>query len=154
MGLQPNTSYQLQRAVDTLLDGNCTSIAWLTLGKGLVPQSIVSNNWGSGVAELFRSMAAIPVGSTSISTLELLRKIRKRLFLRVVVTNTPLGKFLLLSSVLPTLGSSKNSDAVWSVDFHYLIRYFFETTPGRVAPFIFSSVRCLLSIRFWSPQAS
>ena len=64
VGLQPNTSYQLQRAVDTVLDGNCTGTSWLTLGKGLVPQSIVTNNWGSGVAELFRSVAAIPVGST------------------------------------------------------------------------------------------
>ena len=64
VGLQPNTSYQLQRAVDTVLDGNCTSTSWLTLGKGLVPQSIVTNNWGSGAAELFRSVAAIPVGST------------------------------------------------------------------------------------------
>ena len=64
VGLQPNASYQLQRAVDTVLDGNCTSTSWLTLGKGLVPQSIVTNNWGSGVAELFRSVAAIPVGST------------------------------------------------------------------------------------------
>jgi hypothetical protein len=64
LGLKPNTSYQLQRAVDTVLDGNCTSTAWLTLGKGLAPQSIVTNNWGSGMAELFRSVAAIPIGST------------------------------------------------------------------------------------------
>lgn len=64
VGLQPNMSYQLQRAVDTVLDGNCTSISWLTLGKGLDPQSIVTNNWGSGMAELFRSVATVPVGST------------------------------------------------------------------------------------------
>jgi hypothetical protein len=64
LGLQPNARYQLQRAVDTVLDGNCTSSAWLTLGKGLDPQSIITNNWGSGSAELFRSVAAIPVGST------------------------------------------------------------------------------------------
>ena len=64
LGLKPNTSYQLQRAVDTVLDGNCTSTSWLTLGKGLDPQSIVTNNWGSGVAELFRSLASVPVGST------------------------------------------------------------------------------------------
>ena len=44
VGLQPNTSYQLQRAVDTVLDGNCTGPSWLTLGKGLVAQSIVTNN--------------------------------------------------------------------------------------------------------------
>jgi len=64
LGLQPNTRYQLQRAVDIVLDGNCTSTSWLTLGKGLDPQSIITNNWGSGSAELFRSVATIPVGST------------------------------------------------------------------------------------------
>jgi|SRR5688572_467748 hypothetical protein len=64
LGLEANGRYQLQRAVDTVLDGNCTSVSWLTLGKGLVPESIVTNNWGSGVAELFRSVAAIPIGST------------------------------------------------------------------------------------------
>ncbi|MEO5602153.1 MAG: hypothetical protein ABIR06_14635 [Cyclobacteriaceae bacterium] len=63
-GLEPNTSYVLQRAVDTTLDGNCTSTSWLTLGEGLTPKSIVTNKWGSGYAELFRSVAAIPVGST------------------------------------------------------------------------------------------
>ena len=36
-GLEPNTKYVLQRAVDTNLDGNCTSSSWLTLGKELVP---------------------------------------------------------------------------------------------------------------------
>src|SRR6476661_8806075 len=33
--LEPNHQYLLQRAVDTNLDGNCTSTTWLTLGKGL-----------------------------------------------------------------------------------------------------------------------
>src|SRR5438445_12337003 len=32
--LAPNTSYLLQRAVDTNVDDNCTSTAWLTLGRG------------------------------------------------------------------------------------------------------------------------
>jgi hypothetical protein len=62
--LEPNTSYSLQRAVDTTLDGNCTSTAWLTLGEGLVAKSIVTDSRGSGSAELFRSVAAIPVGTT------------------------------------------------------------------------------------------
>lgn len=62
--LEPNTSYQLQRAVDTTIDGNCTSTGWLTLGEGLVAKSIVTDSKGSGSAELFRSVAAIPVGST------------------------------------------------------------------------------------------
>ena len=63
-GLEPNTNYLLQRAVDTVLDGNCTSTSWLTLGKGLDPQAIITDDKGFGEAELFRSVAAIPVGST------------------------------------------------------------------------------------------
>lgn len=62
--LEPNTSYVLQRAVDTNLDGNCTSTTWLTLGKGLQPQAILTNNAGKGKEELFRSVAAIPSGTT------------------------------------------------------------------------------------------
>jgi hypothetical protein len=62
--LAPNTSYLLQRAVDVTLDGNCTSTAWLTLGKGLVPQSIMTNARGKGSEQLFRIFAAASVGST------------------------------------------------------------------------------------------
>ena len=62
--LTPNTEYQLQRAVDVTLDGECTSTAWLTLGKGTVPQTILTDGSGSGREELFRSVAAFPVGST------------------------------------------------------------------------------------------
>jgi hypothetical protein len=61
--LAPNTSYSLQRAVDTNIDGNCTSTAWLTLGKGAVAQSIVTDDTGRGEADLFRSVAAFPPGS-------------------------------------------------------------------------------------------
>jgi hypothetical protein len=63
-GLQPNTSYLLQRAVDTTLDGVCTSTAWLTLGKGLTPQTITTDARGTGREELWRSVSAFPVGST------------------------------------------------------------------------------------------
>jgi hypothetical protein len=62
--LTPNTSYLLQRAVDTNLDGECTSTAWLTLGKGLTPAAIVTDDRGTGRAELFRNLAAFPPGST------------------------------------------------------------------------------------------
>lgn len=61
--LAPNTSYLLQRAVDVTVDDHCTSTAWLTLGKGLQPQSITTDARGTGREELFRSVAAFPVGS-------------------------------------------------------------------------------------------
>ena len=61
--LAPNTSYQLQRAVDTTIDGDCTSASWLTLGKGAIAQDIVTDNGGTGREELFRSVAAFPPGS-------------------------------------------------------------------------------------------
>ena len=61
--LAPNTSYRLQRAVDTNVDDNCTSSSWLTLGKGSQPQSITTDARGTGREELFRSVAAFPVGS-------------------------------------------------------------------------------------------
>ena len=61
--LAPNTSYLLQRAVDVNVDDNCTSTAWLTLGKGLQPQSITTDANGTGREQLFRSVAAFPVGS-------------------------------------------------------------------------------------------
>ena len=61
--LAPNTSYSLQRAVDTNVDGNCTSASWLTLGKGATPEAIVTDDNGTGRADLFRSLAAFPPGS-------------------------------------------------------------------------------------------
>lgn len=61
--LAPNTSYLLQRAVDTNVDDNCTSTAWLTLGKGTLPQSITTDATGTGREELFRDLSVFPVGS-------------------------------------------------------------------------------------------
>lgn len=60
--LAPNTSYLLQRAVDTNVDDDCTSTSWLTLGKGLQPQSITTDDKGTGRAELFRTVTS-PAGS-------------------------------------------------------------------------------------------
>jgi hypothetical protein len=62
-GLTPNTSYVLQRAVDTNVDDVCTSAGWLTLGTGLQPQSIMTDDTGTGSEQLFRSVAAFPVGA-------------------------------------------------------------------------------------------
>lgn len=61
--LAPNTSYLLQRAVDTTVDGDCTSTGWLTLGKGTVAQSIVTDDTGTGREALFRNLGAFPPGS-------------------------------------------------------------------------------------------
>jgi len=62
--LEPNHQYQLQRAVDTNIDGNCTGTSWLTLGKGLTPQTITTDDTGTGREELWRDVSAIPTRST------------------------------------------------------------------------------------------
>jgi hypothetical protein len=56
--LAPSTSYRLQRAVDTVLDGSCTSASWLTLGRGLVPQAITTDDRGTGREQLSRTVSA------------------------------------------------------------------------------------------------
>ena len=61
--LTPNHSYLLQRAVDTNVDGNCTSSMWLTLGQGTTPQTISTDDRGTGSAALYRNLPA-PVGTT------------------------------------------------------------------------------------------
>lgn len=63
--LEPNHDYLLQRAVDVInvVDGNCTSTSWLTLGKGLTSQSILTDESGKGSEPLWRSVAALPSGS-------------------------------------------------------------------------------------------
>jgi hypothetical protein len=63
--LAPNTSYSLQRAVDSVLDGECTSTAWLTLGKGLDPQPIVTDASGTGRESLFRVLPSALPGTAS-----------------------------------------------------------------------------------------
>jgi hypothetical protein len=64
--LLPNHEYQLQRAVDAIneVDGNCTSTTWLTLGKGLTPQTIKTDDIGNGQQDLWRDISAIATGST------------------------------------------------------------------------------------------
>jgi len=62
--LAPNTSYLLQRAVDATIDDNCTGSAWLTLGRGAVPQSIDTDDRGTATADLFRNLGATAAGTT------------------------------------------------------------------------------------------
>ena len=64
--LSPNTAYRLQRAVDTTLDGACTSTDWLTLGQGLTPQAIATDDRGTGRAALWRGVPPQPGGSFDI----------------------------------------------------------------------------------------
>lgn len=61
--LFPNHSYYLQRAVDTNVNDLCTGTGWLTLGRGTVPLAIDTDGTGTARASLFRSLAAIPLGT-------------------------------------------------------------------------------------------
>jgi hypothetical protein len=60
--LAPNQSYYLQRATDSTVDDVCTGTNWLTLGEGLVPEAIATDENGRGRAALFRDLAAVPLG--------------------------------------------------------------------------------------------
>lgn len=71
--LAPNTEHLLQRAVDQNFDGNCTSTSWLTLGKGLVPQSILTDEKGTGTEDLFR-VVPNAAGSTFEIYMRIVRK--------------------------------------------------------------------------------
>jgi hypothetical protein len=58
--LAPDTTYLLQRAADTQLDGVCTSSGWLTLGRdNVTPGPIVTDNQGTGTAALSRNVGAV-----------------------------------------------------------------------------------------------
>jgi hypothetical protein len=61
--LAPNHGYYLQRAVDSNVDDICTGTNWLTLGQGLVPEAITTDEGGTGRADLFRDLAALPLGA-------------------------------------------------------------------------------------------
>ena len=61
--LAPNHSYLLQRAVDTNVNDDCSGTSWLTLGQGLVPQAITTDETGTGRANLFRSLPSTLVGT-------------------------------------------------------------------------------------------
>ncbi len=61
--LAPNHSYDLQRATDSNVNDDCTGTNWLTLGQGPIPQAITTDETGTGRAHLFRSLAAVPLGT-------------------------------------------------------------------------------------------
>ena len=62
--LKPNRSYLLQRAVNAITDTTeCSSTAWLTLGEGLAPKSIVTDINGNGDETLWRDVSAIASGT-------------------------------------------------------------------------------------------
>jgi hypothetical protein len=62
--LAPNRAYELQRAVDVSLDGDCSSSGWLTLGAGPDARPITTNDDGTGREALWRSLAMLPAGAT------------------------------------------------------------------------------------------
>ncbi len=61
--MKPNHDYLLQRAVNPITDADCTSTAWLTLGLGLVAQSIHTDGRGNGHETLFRDITSIARGT-------------------------------------------------------------------------------------------
>ena len=61
--LAPDHGYFLQRATDSSVDDDCSGANWLTLGQGPLPQVITTDDRGTGRADLFRSLAAIPLGT-------------------------------------------------------------------------------------------
>jgi hypothetical protein len=63
LGLAPHHSYSLQRATDSTVDDDCQGTNWLTLGRGLEPQAIETNELGFGRAHLFRDLGAFPDGT-------------------------------------------------------------------------------------------
>jgi len=61
--LAPNHSYSLQRATDLNVNDDCAGTNWLTLGHGLVPAGIATDEKGTGRANLFRDLSAIALGT-------------------------------------------------------------------------------------------
>lgn len=61
--MQPNHDYLLQRAANPVADPNCTSTAWLTLGKLLTPLAIHTDGKGNAHETLSRDITAIATGT-------------------------------------------------------------------------------------------
>jgi hypothetical protein len=63
--LAPATEYLLQRAVDSTIDSSCTSEAWLTLGDGLTPKSMLTDDRGRAREAFYRDLPPALVGLVS-----------------------------------------------------------------------------------------
>ena len=62
--LEPNHAYILERAVNPIADSTgCSSTTWLKLGLGLVPQSIHTDAFGNGEADLWRNVTSAARGA-------------------------------------------------------------------------------------------
>lgn len=61
--LASTNRYYLQRATDTRVDDECTGSNWLTLGEGTSAKEIVTDERGTGRADLFRILPAILLGT-------------------------------------------------------------------------------------------
>jgi hypothetical protein len=61
--LEPNHSYLLQRAVNPITTPDCPSTAWLTLGLGLQPQAINTDDHGNGHEDLWRAVTSTARGT-------------------------------------------------------------------------------------------
>ena len=62
--LAPNSHYMLQRAMDTVADGNCTSTDWVDLGSVHHPTPINTDDRGTGRVAMQFDLSAFPVGTT------------------------------------------------------------------------------------------
>ena len=61
--LAPEHGYYLQRATDSNVNDDCTGANWLKLGQGPVPERIVTDETGTGRADLFRTLPASQLGT-------------------------------------------------------------------------------------------
>jgi hypothetical protein len=109
--LAPNHTYLLQRAVDAIniVDGNCTSTSWLTLGKGLTPQAIITDEKGTGREDLWRSVAALPTGSKFDIHFRVVDAITKA----VVLTSVSQLVLVQLPSTILIASTARCSRYVW-----------------------------------------
>jgi hypothetical protein len=61
--LAPNHGYYLRRATDPNVNDDCSGTNWVNLGQGPVPQVITTDETGTGRADLWRSLATVPLGT-------------------------------------------------------------------------------------------